>query len=127
MEEKKTNEQKEQKSNLSFYAPVDSTPNVQSASKKNLMVLVVGSLAGLISALVAHMLANTISIMFWAFTENGPMYLLVLYGQLLVYTILLYIFSYWVFKKWEHTSTNKTIFLSSYFLFYIIMFLFWRF
>lgn len=124
MENNENIEKKEEKSNLSFFEPVkEYKPDAQSSMKKNLLVLALGSIAGLISALVANMLASTISIMFWAFTSNGPMYNLVRYGQLFVYTILLYVFCYWMFRKWDHTKTNKAIFLSSYFLLYIVMFL----
>lgn len=115
----------EQKADLSFFAPVQETRTEHNDFKKNIMILLLGATAGLVSALIAHMLANTISIMFWAFTQNGPMYLLVLYGQLFVYTIGLYVFSYWMFRKWDHTKTQKLIYLASYFLLYVVMILFW--
>lgn len=126
MDNQENVEKKTDKPNLSFFEPVkEYKPDTQSTMKTNLLILGLGSIAGLISALVANMLANTISIMFWAFTENGQLYLLVFWGQLVIYTILLYVFCYWIFNKWEHTKITKTIYLSSYFLLYIVMLLSW--
>ncbi len=121
------NKKQEEKSNLSFFKPAELTEKDKRSEnrKQALFVGIFGFFAGLLSAIIANMLASVISIMIWAFTENSGIYFLLLFGQFILYSVILYIVCYKIYTLIDPDTENKKTYLISYATLYIIMFIVW--